>query len=727
MVTLAMAQKRSGKKKKPAPKARPARLPPGRWVVIALVAIYAVGFWARFENYPGWLENRAEFFYNEQPILASGDGYWYLRLARDLAEDNYEAVDLQRRFPDAPLRPSPPPLLSSLTSVLHRILGVSLERVAVFLPVLLAPFVLLPLYLIVRAAGGSRAMGLGTALLAVVSEYYVGRTRVGVYDTDCAIVTFTFAICYCVYRFAVGTKRARYAFAAAAAVGYGLFYWWWDTATTVVSAVCLPMFAVALVFFYRPQRREGLVFAASVAVVVVAVLAWRGLDAPLSLVRGVLGTLAFVGGEEVAGPFPSGVGNIRELQVLPFAQMSRLVAGHAAVWVVAAAGLLWWLWEARRRTLLLAVPVLLAVLPMFFGNRFLIFQVPVIAVGFGYVVGRLWDLRERWSVMTTLAPVAAIAVAALCYSQAAANLYRSPMARSMKAIDAVVRNTPEDATVWSTFWHGYPILYYANRAAITDGSTLEGPRLVYQNLPLAASNPRLAANFMQFWVGQGSAGMERLYEAAGGDHGQGLRLLREVCARGPESARPVIAQAVQSGQLAASADFDGADDWLRFFFPARRSRLFLLLTQDLTESMVWFERGTWDPTTRSGTEAHYSPFYGVRRQGDTIQGSRGLRIDTARGVLQAMEPDGKPTTQRLSRIVTLTAQGPDTQDLGGGGGMSFEWVPPRRFGAAMSRPVAESLFNRLFVRHQGDERYFRPVVLETPSHQLWEVRGDALR
>jgi asparagine N-glycosylation enzyme membrane subunit Stt3 len=430
-----MPKERSPQKprKTPAPKVRAPRLSAGRWTVIALVAVYAVGFWARFENYPGWLENRAEFFYNDQPILASGDGYWYLRLARDLAEDNYEAVDLQRRFPDAPLRPSPPPLLSSVTSVLHKVLGVSLERIAVFLPVLLAPLLLLIVYLLARATGGTRAMGLSAALLTVVSEYYVGRTRVGVYDTDCLIVTLTLAICYSVYRFAREKTLARYAFAAAAVAGYGVFYWWWDTGTTVVSAICLPMFAVALAFFYRPSRSEGLAFAAAALVVVVAALAWRGFDAPLNFARGVFATLAFVGGEEVAGPFPSGVGNIRELQVLPFAQMSRLVAGHAIIWFVAGAGALWWLWTARKTALLLAVPVLLALLPVFFGNRFLIFQVPVIALGFGYAVDRLWELRRRWGAMALLAPVATLAVAALCYGQAAANLYRSPMARSMKA------------------------------------------------------------------------------------------------------------------------------------------------------------------------------------------------------------------------------------------------------------------------------------------------------
>ena len=67
---------------------------------------------------------------------------------------------------------------------------------------------------------------------------------------------------------------------------------------------------------------------------------------------------------EVAGPFPETVGNIRELQVFPFAQMARMVSGHGIVFVVGAAGLVWWVWHLRRRALLIAVPVLLAMLPV---------------------------------------------------------------------------------------------------------------------------------------------------------------------------------------------------------------------------------------------------------------------------------------------------------------------------------------------------------------------------
>jgi hypothetical protein len=659
------------------------------------------------------------------PILSNGDGYYYLRFARDVAEGDYDAVDAGRRFPDRPDRPSPPPLLSVLAAAIHKASGAPLDWVAVLIPVLIAPLLLLPIYGLARATGGGTVMGLGAALLAVVSEYYAGRTRIGVFDTDCLIVTLTLGVCYFVYRFATETSHRRYVFAAAGAVGYAVFYWWWDTATVVASAICLSMFAVAVAFFYRPSRREGWIFAGAVAAVLAAVVLWRGGDAPVSLIRGVVGTLTFVGGKE-EGPFPSTVGNIRELQVLGFAQTARLVAGGSVVFLLGCAGFLWWMFRRGKRALLFIVIALLAVLPALFGNRFLIFQVPVVAMGVGFLLERLSDYRARWAPVTAVVVILALIPAVICFRQTSANLFRSPMARSMSAVQAVADNTPRDAVVWSTFWHGYPILYYARRAAITDAGTLEGPRLVYQNVPLASPDPRLSANFMQFWVARGSLGMDRLYDAAGGDHTTALRILRAVCASGPESARSIIAGALRADRLRTSADLNSPDDWLRFFFPPRTLPIFLLLTPDLSDAMVWFERGTWDPSKRAGLKPYYRAFSGVRRTGDLIRGPRSLVVDEAKGTLRYVEPDGRPTTQRLSRVVTATAEGPDVSELGGDG-LAFEWIPAKGFGVSTDKQAAGSLYHRMFIRHETDSRFFRPISLETPSHQLWEVRGDVIQ
>ncbi len=696
------------------------------WIVAALALIYALGFYVRFEDFPEWRKNSEIFFFDDNPVLVNGDGYYYIRLARDLADGHYNAVDAQRWYPDSPPRPSPPPLLSVLTWVLHKILGVSLDWVAILLPVLLAPLLLLPIYGLARIAGGGRIMGLAAALIAVVSEYYVGRTRVGWLDSDCLILTLTVTICYLCIRFARETTASRYVYGAAIVVGYGVFLWWWDTAPEVVSAICLTMFAIALVFFYRPARREGVIFGVSMAGVVFLALLWRGFDAPVSLVRSLMGRLAFVAGGE-AGPFPSIVGNIRELEVLGFSQMAKLTSGHSVLFILAVAGFLWWLVTRRMQALLFIVLTLLALLPIRFGNRFLIFQVPIVALGLGFLVDRLWEHRKAWRPASIAALLLILVPFVLCFHYVTTEVYRSHIDRSLGTIKAVIDETPKEATLWTTWWHGYPALYYTRRAVITDGGSLQGQRLVYQNLPLACSDARLAANFMQFWVGNGTVGMERLYDAMNQNHAAALTLLKNVCAAGPNAARIMIGKALTAGRLRKSADLSSVEDWLSFFFPKQVPPTYLLLTQDLTESMEWFRRGTWDPARRRGMDVFYRPYYGVQLADGNLRGRKGLYVDQEKGTIYENQVDGSSRSHPLTHTLTFTGEKIEVTDFDNEDGLRFEWIRPIGFGAAMSPAVAESVFNNLFIRHRSYPRYFRPVSLNTPYFQIWEVRGESVQ
>ena len=56
----------------------------------------------------------------------------------------------------------------------------------------------------------------------------------------------------------------------------------------------------------------------------------------------------------------------------------------------------------------------------------------------------------------------------------------------------------------------------------------------------------------------------------------------------------------------------------------------------------------------------------------------------------------------------------------------FDYFEQARFGALMDFLIAESVFNKLYLRHLSAAPYFRPVRLETPHFQLWEVTGDTL-
>ena len=43
----------------------------------------------------------------------------------------------------------------------------------------------------------------------------------------------------------------------------------------------------------------------------------------------------------------------------------------------------------------------------------------------------------------------------------------------------------------------------------------------------------------------------------------------------------------------------------------------------------------------------------------------------------------------------------------------------------MHRNMAASVFNKLYLRQAFSPQYFRPVIMNTPWYQLWEVRSDS--
>ena len=90
---------------------------------------------------------------------------------------------------------------------------------------------------------------------------------------------------------------------------------------------------------------------------------------------------------------------------------------------------------------------------------------------------------------------------------------------------------PWNAPFWLAFRFCAPALMAGNTCVMKHDPHVPGcaqaiadvfeaigaPKGVFQNLPLACSNQRQAANFMQFYVGHGSKGITRLFDAMGRD------------------------------------------------------------------------------------------------------------------------------------------------------------------------------------------------------------------
>ena len=142
--------------------------------VSLVLVIMILGALLRLDVLYQWLGEPDRFFYLEEPLERSLDGYRILTHARDLLEGSYEGLDTRRQVPDYIERPWPPMLLPILAAGLHQVTGVGLGWIAALLPVLLGPLVALPLYALGRVYGGT-AMGLASALLGTLAQMSVVR------------------------------------------------------------------------------------------------------------------------------------------------------------------------------------------------------------------------------------------------------------------------------------------------------------------------------------------------------------------------------------------------------------------------------------------------------------------------------------------------------------------------------------------------------------------------
>jgi hypothetical protein len=135
----------------------------------------------------------------------------------------------------------------------------------------------------------------------------------------------------------------------------------------------------------------------------------------------------------------------------------------------------------------------------------------------------------------------------------------------------------------------------------------------------------------------------------------------------------------------------------------------------------WFWFGTWDIENQDGKHPLYKIFYNIRKKNGRLIGSDGLNINTESG---EMFMGNKKVA--LSHLITRKRNTLQRKSFDRNSDYRFEIFEQSRFGALMDSNIAESVFNKLFIRHTYPKEYFRPVKLSTPYYQLWEVRGDSI-
>jgi dolichyl-diphosphooligosaccharide--protein glycosyltransferase len=352
-------------------------------------------------------------------------------------------------------------------------------------------------------------------------------------------------------------------------------------------------------------------------------------------------------------------------------------------------------------------------------NRFILFMIPLVALGTGYAGAVLWKLLQKIRPINTLVCIGlavALSIPLITINGKSVRMPKEP-GFMVKAMYAIRERTPEDAVIWAWWDHGYALTYYSRRATINDGSIHGGELTVLNALPYTTDSFRLAANFMQFYVSRGMAGINRTKRLFENDPDRALRFIKAVLEAGPEKARAII----NDTDLIPKIDSASIDTWLQFFFPENQRPIYLVCDNLLNRTAHWwYWFGTWDIKRKDGTHPKYRAYNRVSMKKKIITGSPSLVIDRVKGTFI-----DKNRRLPLAQIQLHSDKGSRTVNNYWRDGLRFDFNKKFHNGAVMDKGIADSVFSRLFIRLQPDETYFKPVINSPPLFQLWQVSGDS--
>lgn len=687
--------------------------------IAMLIVIILIGMSLRSQDIYDWQQEPDRAFYNGDPLFINFDGYFYLSLARDIVEGTHDKIEEKRDVPIGVERRFPPPLLSVLTAFIKIITPFSYMWIGAFLPVFLGPLLSIPMFYLGRHYGGT-SMGAVSALFSVAAYYYIYRSNIGWYDTDCLNVTFTVMSVLLALMFAINKGKVRYFYFAGALINYLLFMFWWDSTPEVVTVISLVPFLTGLALFYRPSKKEALMFFFLLSLPILILLLWKGLAAPLRIINAVKSVFSYISVKEVVDIWPSIGATVAEQKRPELMELIVKSAGHPFSFLIGLAGILMLLIKRAKEGLFLFVLVVLGALSVFYAKRFIIFMIPVIALGVGFFTSFVWSYKKRFKFIYFVMPLLVFALIYPSLDRVLNNTFFPPEDPPLvMGFDEARKNTEENAVIWAWWDHGYPLLFWANRGTIGDGTFHGGERSAYNALPFVTDNFRLSANFISFYIAHGIPGIHRFYKACGNDIPKAYQKLKELLAAGPEKAR----ERLLSEPLKSMDDLTDNDKWLKFLFPGETRPTYIMLDKRLLHTAYWwFWLGSWDPAQKDGVHPYYYPLFNIKRNGNMFDTPEGLRLDLKKGILFIENKQAE-----IKSVLLVEPPRPNEINFGKKEGARVEIIPKFEYGAIMDDVIASSVFNQIFLRLMVDKRFFEPVTISTPFFQIWKVKGDVAR
>ena len=439
-----------------------------------------------------WASEYPVFFWNNELMISTNDGYAFAEGARDMLAGFHQENDLSYYgYP-----------LSTLTYWIVKFLGVRLETAMIYMSVFFSSLVAVPVILIANEYKAKMA-GFIAALLAVIANSYYNRTMAGYYDTDMLIIPLSVFVVWGLVR-VLEKKDAKSLIIAPLSV---LIYMWWYMSAFSLISILTGLFLLYTLIFDRKNplfylEISLLLLAISNLdltlkfIVVIAIYALCLLKKEVINLKIALGVLAVIfivfvirGGlnpiifqlkfyvfrdaPEVGGMsfhFFNVNQTIQESSVVDFTLFCERISANVITFLISLAGVALFCYKHRSFAVSLGM-LALGFLAFKSGLRFTIYAVPIMALGFGYLVEFvLANLKLKGAVLNLIrAFIAALVLAPVLihiYGYKAEPVFVNKEVEILNKLKSIAGREDYVVAWWD---YGYPIRYYSDVKTLIDG------------------------------------------------------------------------------------------------------------------------------------------------------------------------------------------------------------------------------------------------------------------
>ncbi|TKX32061.1 undecaprenyl-diphosphooligosaccharide--protein glycotransferase [Campylobacter estrildidarum] len=476
-----------------------------------------------------WASQFNEYFFNNQLMITSNDGYAFAEGARDMIAGFHQPNDLS--YFNSPL--------STLTYWIYKLSPFSFETIILYMSVFLSSLIIIPLVLIANEYKRPLA-GFVAALLASIANSYYNRTMAGYYDTDMLVIVLPLFILFFMIRLVL--RKDLLSFICLPFIVM-IYLWWYPSSYTLNVALIGCFLLYALVF-----HRKETIFYMSIILMLITLsnIAWFYQSAIIVLlfcfyvfkneyfklkfliILGIL-TLIFLilsGGvdpilyqlkfyifrSDESSNLTQGFvyfnvnQTIQEVESIDLSVFMKRISANEITFCVSMIGLVWLI--INHKSMILTLPMLfLGFLALKGGLRFTIYAVPILALGFGFLICSLREINlKKYDLKVVNTITALVVFLSLIPTFFHIYIYKAPTVFSQneaKQLDQLKKIANREDYVVAWWDYGYPIRYYSDVKTLVDGGKHLGkdnffPSFVLTKDQISAANmARLSVEYTE--------------------------------------------------------------------------------------------------------------------------------------------------------------------------------------------------------------------------------------